>query len=184
LRRIFWAFLFLVLAASAALATVMVPLSLKELTDDADAVVLGHCTGRRVFQSGGMIYTEYTIQVYDSLKGAPAKEMKVVQPGGEYGGKGIYVSGVARFSLLEEVMLFLGKDKQGARDIVGWSQGKFRIYYDEQSKKKFAAQEFGGAGFIKKSSGETTEAKPEKMELEMLKAAVKDIVAAKKAGRK
>lgn len=181
MRKHVLALLFSALAGATALATVMVPLSLDQLTGESDAVVLGHCIDKRVYKTGEMIYTEYTVRVYDVLKGSTLKEVKVVQPGGESGGKGIYVAGVARFAPAEEVMLFLGKDIGGRRDLVGWSQGKFTIYYDAKSKTKFAVRQLGGIGFMKKSSGEISSGKPEQIKLDELKSRVKKIIAEQKA---
>lgn len=184
MRRIISGFLFLVMMASVAQGTTMLALSLKELTDNADAVVIGRCTGKRVFKSGNMIYTEYIIQVEETIKGSVGRELKVVQPGGELGGKGVRVSGVARLSLQEDALLFLEKENQGHRGIVGWSQGKFHIYYDEQSKKKYARQELDGLGFAKRGSGEVAAAKAEKLELEKLKTEVRALAAQDKGVRK
>lgn len=176
--------LVLFLGSFAALATVMIPLSLDQLSRDADTVVIGHCTNQRVFKTGEMIYTEYTIQPYDVLKGSTAKELKITQPGGEMDGKGIYVSGVARFTPAEEVMLFLTKEKSGSRDIVGWSQGKFHIYYDETTGHKLAVQQMGGAGILNKTTGAITETLPAAIGLEQLRGQVSTIIAKQKDGKK
>lgn len=162
---------------SSADATVMVPLSLDQLAKESDSIVLGHCVGKRAYFSGGMIFTEYTVQVYEVLKGDAVKELKVRQPGGEYDGKGIYIPGVARFSAFEESLIFLGKVQAGSRDVVGWSQGKFHIYYDEQSKTKFAVQEPAGLSVIKKSTGEIVDPAGSKIELEKLVSQVRAVVA-------
>lgn len=172
------------LGSFAALATVMVQLSLGQLTREADTIVLGHCTNKRVYKVGNMIYTEYTIQSYDVLKGSTAPELKITQPGGAVDGKGVYVSGVARFNPLEEVMLFLTREKNGSRDIVGWSQGKFHIYYDENSGKKMALQQMGGVGVLNKTTGEITESHPAAIVLDQLKSQVKSIVANSKDEKK
>jgi hypothetical protein len=176
--------LFLFLGSFAALATVMVQLSLDQLTREADTVVLGHCTNKRVFKTGEMIYTEYTIQSYDVLKGSTAAEFKITQPGGALNGKGVYVSGVARFSPMEEVMLFLTKEKNGSRDIVGWSQGKLHVYYDAATGQKLAVQQMGGAGMLNKTTGAITESHPAAVSLEQLRSQVKTIVAKQKDGKK
>jgi len=183
LRRLVVALAFLV--SSLALATVMVPLSLKQLTDDADLVVVGSCVDKQVVKSGKMIFTDYTIQVSEVLKGATVKEVKVRQPGGESGGKGVYVAGVARFTPAEEAVLFLARPgKDGARDLIGWSQGKFHIYYDDKTKARYAVQELQGISFMKKSTGEITEPSVSRIELKQLQTQVKSIVANQKADKK
>jgi len=155
----------------------MVPLSLENLTGESESVVLGHCIDKRVYQEGKMIWTEYTIQVYEVLKGEKAKEVKVRQPGGEIGEVGIAVSGAVSFGPLEEVLLFLGKEEKGARDLVGWGQGKFQIYYDKKTGKKFAYQQLAGVKFVEKTQKtKPVEKSPSKIELEQLKEQIKVII--------
>ena len=165
------------------MATIMLPLSLEKLTNESDMVVLGNCTGKNVVDQGGKIYTEYTIQVNETLKGAALKEVKVRQLGGEINGRGLYVAGVAKFTPAEEVMVFLTKDSNGLRDVVGWAQGKFHIYYDDQTKKKYAMQQMEGLSLAKKGSGEISEPSTSKVEVTVLKAQVKAIVTKKAAGK-
>jgi len=182
LRRLFILFFFLI--SGAAFATVMIPLSLEQMTNEADTIVQGTCTGTRVYESNGMIFTEYTVSVQDVLKGGPVKEVKVRQPGGEYNGKGIYIAGTARFFPSEESLIFLSKEKEGARDVVGWSQGKFHVYYDEQSKTKFAVQDLQGLSVIKKNAGEIVNPSASRMELGKISSQVKAMVASEKALKK
>jgi len=155
----------------------MVPLSLEDLTGESESVVLGHCIDKRVYQEGKMIWTEYTIQVYEVLKGEKVKEIKVRQPGGEIGELGIAVSGAVSFAPLEEVLLFLGKEEKGARAPIGWAQGKFKIYYDKKTGKKFAHQQLQGVKFVEKGKKEKLGEKAvSKIELEQLKEEIKAII--------
>ncbi len=159
----------------------MVPLSLDRLTEDADAIVIGHCMAKRVYERGNMIWTEYTFLVYDNLKGLPLKEIKVRQPGGEIGEKGIMVAGTANFLPLEEDLLFLDKDKDGSRDLIGWSQGRFKVYYDDKTKTKYAFQQWQGVSFLT-PSGAPVKLEPARVDLEQLKAQIK-VIANKPKGK-
>jgi len=171
-RKIFWIFFFLPWFAQ---SVVMIPLSLDKLTQKAELIVLGHCVDKRVYESGKMIWTEYTIRVYEVLKGnSRIKEVKVRQPGGEVGERGIKISGTASFFPLEESLLFLKKTSSGAYQPVGWAQGKFKIYYDKKSKKKYARQELGGIAFWKKSKTDTLP--PSRIELSQLKSQIKAVL--------
>jgi len=182
LKKIISALIFLVPAL--AFATIMVPLSMDDLAGNSDIIVQGIVTGRHVFAQGDRIFTEYTIRVSDVLKGAPGGEVKVVQPGGELGRKGLYVAGVARFAPAEEVILFLGKDINGSRDVVGWAQGKFQVRYDEQTKTKFAAQQLQGLSFANQKTGTFSEPAASRIEVNALKAQIKTAVAGKKGAGK
>lgn len=177
MRKIIFALAFLV--PSLCLATVMIPLDLNQLTDQADKIVLGHCINKRVYQTGKMIWTEYTFQVYEVLKGEGIKEVKIRQPGGELNGNGVMVPGTASFSPFEENLLFLDKEKEGSRDLVGWAQGRFKVYYDEKTKSKYTFQNLSGISFVKKN-GDTVSVEPMKVDLEQIKAQIKTIVAQKK----
>ena len=177
MRRIIFASALLV--SGLCLATVMIPLDLNQLTEKADQIVLGHCTGKRVYETGDMIWTEYTFQVYEVLKGGKVKEVKVRQPGGEIGERGIKVSGTVNFLPLEEDVLFLDKDKDGTRDVIGWSQGRFKVYYDEKTKTKYALQNLEGISFMKKT-GEMEKVEPARVNLDQLKSRIKNIVDKKK----
>ena len=159
------------------LSAVMVPLSMEDLVVESDAVVLGHCIDKRVYQEGKMIWTEYTIQVYEVLKGEKLKEVRVRQPGGELGDVGIAVSGAVSFAPFEEVLLFLSKEEKGARDLIGFGQGKFKIYYDKKTGKKFAHQQLEGIKFIESGKKEKPKEKAiSKIELEQLKEEIKVLV--------
>lgn len=183
MRRTVLALIFLV--PSIALAAVMVHLSLSELTNNADLVVVGKCVNKQFVKSGKAIFTDYTIQVSEVLKGATVKEVKVRQPGGEYGNRGVYVTGVARFTPAEEAMLFLDKPgKDGSRDMIGWSQGKFHIYYDDKTKARYAVQDLQEISLMKKSTGTITEPSVSRIELKQLQTQVKSIVADQKADKK
>lgn len=177
MRKIIW--LSGLLLGSIALATVMVPLTLSQLTEQADKIVLGHCVNKRVYKTGKMIWTEYTFQVYEVLKGGSIKEVKIRQPGGEIGDEGIKVSGTANFLPGEEDLLFLDKEKDGAYDLIGWSQGKFQIFYDEKTKTKYTFQNLAGISFVKKT-GEPVLVEPMRFELDQVKAQIKAILAQKK----
>jgi hypothetical protein len=182
LRRLFS--LIFLLVSSAALATVMEPLSLEQMTGEADVIVRGTCTGKRVYESQGMIFTEYAISVQDVFKGVPAREVRVRQPGGELNGKGIYIPGAARFAPSEEALVFLGKNIGGSRDVVGWSQGKFHVYYDEQSKTRFAVQDLQGLSVVKKSTGEIIGPEASRFELGKLTSQLREMVAKEKELKK
>ncbi len=156
------------------LSAVMVPLSLDQMTKKADLIALGHCIDKKVYQKGKMIWTEYTIRIYEVLKGAKVKEVVVRQPGGEVGDRGIKISGTVSFFPLEETLLFL-KKRQNVFEPLGWVQGKFKIYYDPLSKKKYAYRQFGDVLFLEKGKTIRKPA-PQKIELDVLKAQIRNIL--------
>ena len=122
------AFLLGALVASTALATTLVKADLSWLTRNSDAVVVGTVGSvhSRYTADRMRIMTNSEIAVSQTLKGQVPATVVVMQPGGEVGNVGQLVSGVARFSPGEEVVVFL--EKRGERYVVtGLGQGKYTL---------------------------------------------------------
>jgi hypothetical protein len=122
------AFLLGVLVSSAAFGTTLLKADLAWLTRNSDAVVVGKVGSvqSRFTSDQKRIMTDTEISVSQMLKGQTAASVVVMQPGGEVGDVGQHVSGVARFSPGEEVVVFL--EKRGDRYFVtGLGQGKYRL---------------------------------------------------------
>lgn len=108
----------LALAPLGALASVVVQLSIEELTAQAPLVVRGrvHQSVADWDQEHAKIWTWTEVVVSETLKGGATSTVLVKQPGGVVGEFGQDVAGVARFSPGEEVVLFLepAPDERGA----------------------------------------------------------------------
>src|SRR5262249_49713828 len=74
-----------------------------------------------------IITTRVVIEVTDVLKGAPAKTITLVEPGGQVGDIAQRVDGVAEFVPGEEVMVFLDRRGGDICGVNGMAQGKFRV---------------------------------------------------------
>ncbi|MCI5071966.1 hypothetical protein MRY82_03340 [bacterium] len=86
-----------------------------------------------------MIYTYVKLNVSQTVKGEPAKEVLMKIPGGESNGVQMRVHGVAHFKKGEETMVFL-RNHQGAPTVVGMAQGKYIVSTDPQSGKKMVSR--------------------------------------------
>ncbi len=160
--KVLWAVLGL--WAGAAQATTMLREEVPELTRSSDAVVRGKVvrTESRWSSDRMRIYTEIELEVSESLKGAPAKRITLVQPGGVVGDIGQTVSGLASFSPGEDVVVFLRK--KGPRFAVnGLGQGKYAVRPGKDGKTPLAVpQDLGDAELLdpntqqKVSSGRPT----------------------------
>ncbi|MGH9665509.1 MAG: hypothetical protein ACRD9L_13880, partial [Bryobacteraceae bacterium] len=69
-------------AATVASGATLERLSLDDMIVKSTAIVHARVTGSYAAASGRMIYTHYTIQVSESLKGKAAGAMDVAVPGG------------------------------------------------------------------------------------------------------
>ncbi len=116
------------LIASPALATTLISMSIEELAQSADTIVIGTVKGSQTRMSGdgARVITDTEIRVRETLKGAPGTVITAMQFGGEFGTIGQRVAGTARFLSGEEVLVFL--EKRGDRfRLVGMAQGKFNL---------------------------------------------------------
>jgi len=108
-------------------------LSMQKMTEEASMIVIGKCLGTRSKWIDRSLVTEATISVEETLKGDPAKEVKVDLPGGIDVNPQFPVAmtypGAPRISLDEEVFLFLTPSDEGSNgySVTGYAQGKFSI---------------------------------------------------------
>lgn len=125
---------------ASAWATQVIGLDVKGLTDGSDAIVVGRVVraDSRWTRDGRLIVTEVEVTVAEALKGSPAKSVVILQPGGVVGDVGQVVSGLARFGVGDEVLVFL--ERQGRRTflVTGLAQGKFRIERTSDGTQAFA----------------------------------------------
>jgi hypothetical protein len=117
-----------------AYATSIKRLSLDDLVTTASSIVEGDVVGSRTYRSadGKLILTSYTINVRESLKGAPGSIVTLTTVGGRIGNTILHVAGMPVFQPGEKAVLFL--EKSGAyTTVVGLNQGKFAISNNEVS---------------------------------------------------
>jgi hypothetical protein len=127
----------LALATASAHATVSVPLTLRQLATESDAVVHGRVLAQESTWdvTSGKIYTHSRVQVVRSLLGKVSDpEIMVRQLGGQVGKVAMQLSGNASLKVGEEVVLFLSRDAS-YHYVVGLAQGKFAVNVDEQGRK-------------------------------------------------
>jgi hypothetical protein len=116
------------LVAASAQATTMLALDLDGLTASSEVVAQAKVRSVRSRWSAdhARILTDVELEVVEAWKGAPARVVIATQPGGEVGGLGQHVEGLAQFTAGEEVVVFL--EARGDRfAVTGAQQGKFRL---------------------------------------------------------
>lgn len=122
-------------AEGSALATTAQKLSLEQLVREADLVLRG--TVREVSSQEAKdrftILTTVVVTMEEQWKGPKASTVILRQPGGTAGEISQRVMGLPEFSVGEELILFLKKQKDGHYVTVGEKQGKFRIRSNAQT---------------------------------------------------
>ncbi len=117
-------------------------MSLHEMTDLADEIVVGKVTESVARWQGKLIVTVSRIQVEESIKGQPGSTMEITQLGGiavhPQLKAPVHMSASASAVLNpgEEVMLFVRKDKSGVRDLIGGPHGKLSVTVDPDTGDK------------------------------------------------
>ncbi|MBI3934349.1 MAG: hypothetical protein HY316_06625, partial [Acidobacteria bacterium] len=86
------------------------------------------------------IYTIYTIEPAQYLKGQLGLVFELRELGGERDGVGMLVAGVPRFEVGQEAVLFIWTDPQGHHQVAGFEQGAVRIETDAASGAKVATR--------------------------------------------
>jgi hypothetical protein len=117
-----------VLGAAFAQASTVRALSVGELIDGASTVarVKVTATSARWTPDGARIVTDVTLAVLEGWKGPRQPQLLVVVPGGVVGRIGQRVEGAPRFSVGQELVVFL----EARGDVFvphGWSQGVFEV---------------------------------------------------------
>ena len=138
-----------VLGAALAHATTLLALDVNALT--RGSAVVARATVRSVearwTKDGGRIMTDAVLEVTEPWKGAPSKQIVVMQPGGIVGEVGQMVHGTARFTVGEDVVVFL--EPRGDRYLLtGMIQGKFKVETSTDGKAMFARQALEGAAML------------------------------------
>jgi hypothetical protein len=125
-----------------ALASSAVPMSLRELAQEAGQVVLGEVVETRPRWAGGRIVTDVVLAVQRTLKGRAADRVTLEVLGGEVGDVGQRVHGEAAFRRGETVVVFLHERRELLRlrgaaggssparrrlTVVGMAQGKLSV---------------------------------------------------------
>lgn len=123
----------------AAHASQIAYLSPKEMAERADLVVLGKVARVHSFwnENHTKIFTRTTIAVDETYKGTASPTVDILQLGGTVDYVRVTVDGALSWTEGEEVLLFLEPYVPGARQVSGFSQGKFDIERDPESGEAY-----------------------------------------------
>lgn len=102
-------------------------LTIEQMAQQATAVVRGRVGEARTARFGALVYTLHGFEAEEQWKGAPIAGLKVAVPGGTYEGVTYSFGGAPELKAGEEYLLFLWTGPSGRTQIVGLSQGVFRV---------------------------------------------------------
>ncbi|MGC2706040.1 MAG: hypothetical protein WA361_16100 [Candidatus Acidiferrales bacterium] len=146
-RRFLWILFLggLVLIAVVASATTLARLKLDDLAQESTAVARLRCLGSTSLWDQGEIWTETKFEVVQREKGALPGVVTVRMLGGNVGHLHSHVDEVPAFRAGEEVYLFLWSRDGEPYQVMGWSQGTFRIARNPQSGMEMVTQDSASA---------------------------------------
>jgi len=116
---------FMAAALSWAQATTLQQLSLDDMAHKSTTIVRGAVRMTQGEIRSGSIYTHYTVQVVEQLKGIPAAQIDFMVPGGTVNGLHQTIAGSPAFTNGQEYLLFLWTSKSGLTTVIGLTQGVF-----------------------------------------------------------
>jgi hypothetical protein len=118
----------LLLGGLAALyAATLERLTVEQMAQQATAVVRGTVGEGRTARFGALVYTLHRFEAIEQWKGAPTGVLEVAVPGGTLGGVTYSFAGTPELRAGDEYVLFLWTGPSGRTQIVGLSQGVFRV---------------------------------------------------------
>jgi hypothetical protein len=169
----------LALLALPAGATSLLYRDVPALTRASDAIVVGRVvkTESRWTSDHRRIVTDVTLEVSESLKGAPGSTVVVRQAGGQIGEIGQRVDGMASFARGEEVLVFLTQRPDQSFLLSGMAQGKYRVEHATNGKVLAHPESPGTARFIDPQTQAEIEVKPQTLELPTLKSQIRTSLA-------
>jgi hypothetical protein len=149
-RRFLWILFLggLALIAMAASATTLWRLKLEDLAQESTAVARLRCLGATSQWEQGEIWTETRFEVVQPEKGTLPGIITVRLLGGNVGHLHSHVDEVPRFRAGEEVYLFLWAREGEPFQVLGWSQGTFRIARNSQSGLEMVTQDSAGTSIF------------------------------------
>jgi hypothetical protein len=138
-------------------ATIMVPLSITNLTTRADLILRGTVASKTCLKdSEGRIYTKIELKVSEAWKGTLTTNLfQIVHGGGTVGDERTVVDGEAIYEVGEEIVCFLRLNQRGEGVSIGLAQGKFQVWNDDSTGEQFAHNLFHGQPKSDKSAPQT-----------------------------
>lgn len=127
------------LLSASALGASVIPMSLGQMINEADVIIVAKCVQTRSYWQNNKIYTENIFNVQDSLKGSAQTEHVVTTLGGvalhPVLKKEVKMSvpGGVEFTSGQQALLFTKRNSVAQNQVVGLSQGLFVVEVDNET---------------------------------------------------
>jgi hypothetical protein len=163
------------LAAWSLAASVVQPLSVRDLASKAQLIVQGTVVTKSTQRDAdGRVYTKVELQLAEVWKGSPrSNPLTIVHGGGILGEERVVVSGQVEYQIDEEVVAFLVLNSRGEAVTLGLAQGKFQVWKDASSGKRCVHNQFHGSPPSLSRGAASSSFSPQRLTLDELKDRVK-----------
>lgn len=135
----FFFFVFAIAVADLS-ATTFARLKFEDLAEKSNAVARVRSGNSWSYWRSGEIWTSTELEILERSKGTLPTSIRLEMPGGQVGRIKSIVDGVPHFRAGEEAYLFLWVSN-GTYQVMGWTQGTFRIERDEKTGMQFVTQD-------------------------------------------
>jgi hypothetical protein len=165
-------------------ATTLEQLTLDEMAQKSTAIVrarvIGSHAGSHAGTSGTNIYTYFQLQVIETWKSAGQPTTEVAVPGGVAGGIRQSVNGAPELKPGQEYVLFLWTSRSGLTQVIGLSQGVFKL--SEEGSGKAVAKRPAASELMLDRSGLPVDDRAVNMPLQDLRTHVRQALASARLG--
>jgi hypothetical protein len=169
--------------APGAWATTLEQLTLDEMAQKSTAIVWARVTGSRAATRGTDIYTYFQFQVLETWKSSGKASAEVAVPGGVVDGIRQSVSGAPELKPGQEYVLFLWTSRSGLTQLMGLSQGLFKVSEESSEGGSVAVvQRPAASELMLNRSGIPVDDHAVNMRLQDLRSRVRQALASAKLG--
>lgn len=178
--KILIAFILVILSFGILEPTTLLYMDFKDLTTNSDSIVTGLVRNKSAKwdRSGKFIYSEYTVDLLDSIKGENGDTIRFIVPGGRIGNVGMVIHGAPNLKENDEVLLFLNNvenplstEKFTIPTVTGYGMGKYSIYVDPKSGEEMVVNDLSELSIVENVNGHY-----KAMSKRVIKRPLKDVV--------
>ncbi|HLK46641.1 MAG TPA: hypothetical protein VKT49_00825 [Bryobacteraceae bacterium] len=147
-------------------------LSLNEMIGQSTAIVRGKVAGSSTALRGTMIFTFYTIQVTEQFKGPAQNSVTIAVPGGTSNNRRQTFPGAPQLNTGDEFVFFLWTGKSGTTQIIGLTQGLFKLAAGESTGDPVATRTASSELMLERGTGKPVKDQTLVMNLSNLRAQI------------
>lgn len=126
-RSIQFPFLFFIFSVYLTHSTSLNPLSLKQLYQHADLIVIAQITDVQQIKQNTRVYSKYSLQIEEYLKGSGSSILQIQQLGGRTQNYKTIVSAIRQYKIDQRIILFLNNHPSNGWDTLGYAQGSILL---------------------------------------------------------